>query len=183
MALKATVFKAALQVNDVDRGVYATHALTVARHPSETDERMMVRVLAFALHAHEDLAFGRGLSADDEADLWRRDPTGAIQEWIDVGQPDVKEVRRAAGRASSVAIYCYGRAADPWWAQSRAELDRIPHLTVTRVADETVAALAKLVERGMQLHCTILEGDVTLGSEADAVPVVMQRLREPAARR
>lgn len=183
MALKSTVFKAALQVNDVDRGVYATHALTVARHPSETDERMMVRVLAFALHAHPDLAFGRGLSADDEPDLWRRDPTGAIQEWIDVGQPEVKLVRRAAGRADAVTIYCYGRAADPWWAQSRAELDRIAQLTVVRVADESVAALAQLVERSMQLHCTILEGEITLGSEVAAVPVVLQRLREPAARR
>jgi uncharacterized protein YaeQ len=177
MALKSTVFKAALQVNDVDRGYYAEHALTIARHPSETDERMMVRVLAFALHAHRDLAFGRGLSTDDEPDLWRRDPTGAIEEWIDVGQPEVKLVRRAAGRAARVAIYCYGRAADPWWAQSRGELDRIAHLAVTRVADETVAALAQLVERTMQLHCTILEGEITLGSESAAVPVSLTRLR------
>jgi uncharacterized protein YaeQ len=176
MALKSTVFKATLQVNDVDRGYYAEHALTLARHPSETDERMMVRVLAFALHAHPDLAFGRGLSADDEPDLWRRDATGAILEWIDVGQPDVRAVRRAAGRAASVSIYCYGRAAEPWWAQSRAELGRIERLSVTRVADASVAALARLVERGMQLHCTLLEGEVTLGSEADAVNVALARL-------
>ena len=164
MALKSTVFKATLQVNDVDRGYYAGHALTLARHPSETDERMMVRVLAFALHAHEDLAFGRGLSADDEPDLWRRDPTGAILEWIDVGQPDVKLLRRAAGRAESVTVYCYGRAADPWWAQSRGELARIDRLAVIRVDDASVAALGQLVERTMQLHCTILEGEVTLHS-------------------
>jgi uncharacterized protein YaeQ len=177
MAQKSTVFKATLQVNDVDRGYYAEHPLTVARHPSETDERMMVRVLAFALHAHADLAFGRGLSADDEPDLWHRDPTGAILEWIDVGQPDVKLLRRAAGRAASVTVYCYGRAADPWWAQSRSELARIEHLAVVRVADPSVAALGKLVERTMQLHCTILEGEVTLGSEADAVTVALTRLR------
>ncbi len=177
MALKATVFKASLQVNDVDRGYYATHALTLARHPSETDERMMVRVLAFALHAHPDLAFGRGLSTDDEPDLWQRDATGAVVEWIDVGQPDVKQVRRAAGRASSVAVYCYGRAAEPWWAQSQAELARVPALTVVRVADASVAALAALVERTMQLHCTLLEGEVTLGSESAAVNVALTRLR------
>jgi uncharacterized protein YaeQ len=177
MALKATVFKAALQVNDVDRGYYAAHALTVARHPSETDERMMVRVLAFALHAHADLAFGRGLSTDDEPDLWRRDATGAIVEWIDVGQPDVKLVRRAAGRAAAVALYCYGRAADAWWAQAQSELERLHSLTVIRVADESVAALGRLVERSMQLHCTLLEGEVTLGSAAAAVDVTLVRLR------
>ncbi len=180
MALKSTVFKAALQVNDVDRGYYATHALTLARHPSETDERMMLRVLAFALHAHADLAFGRGLSTDDEPDLWRRDATGAILEWIDVGQPEVKLVRRAAGRAAAVSVYCYGRAADPWWTQSRGELARIPHLAVTRVADDAVAALARLVERTMQLHCTVLDGEVTLGTEAAAVPVALTCLRRPS---
>jgi uncharacterized protein YaeQ len=180
MALKATVFKAALQVNDVDRGHYAAHALTIARHPSETDERMMLRVLAFALHAHADLAFGRGISADDEPDLWQRDPTGAILAWIDVGQPDAKLVRRAAGRAASVDIYCYGRGADPWWTQSRGDLARIEHLAVTRVADDCVAALGALAARGMQLHCTILEGEVTLGTEAAAVPVTLTRLKSRA---
>lgn len=179
MALKSTVFKAALQVNDLDRGYYAAHALTLARHPSETDERMMVRILAYALHAHADLAFGRGLSTDDEPDLWRRDPTGAILLWIDVGQPDPKLVRRAAGRAAGVAVYCYGRAADPWWAQHRADLARIDHLSVTRVADESAAALAGLVERTMQLHCTIQEGEVTLGSDAAAVTVALAPLQRP----
>jgi uncharacterized protein YaeQ len=183
MAIKATIFKAELQVSDLDRGHFETHALTIARHPSETDGRMMVRVLAFALHAHPDLAFGRGLSTDDEPDLWRRDPTGVIDEWIDVGQPEVKLVRRAAGRATAVTIYCYGRAADPWWAQSRAELDRIAQLTVVRVSDESVAGLATLVERTMELHCTILEGEITFGSEVAAVPIALQRLREPAAGR
>jgi uncharacterized protein YaeQ len=177
MALKSTVFKAALQVNDVDRGYYAAHPLTLARHPSETDERMMLRVTVFALHAHADLAFGRGLSTDDEPDLWRRDATGAIVEWIDVGQPEVKLIRRAAGRAAAVDVYCYGRAVDPWWAQSRTELERIPHLAVTRVADETIAALARLVERTMQLHCTVLDGEITLGTEAAVVPVLLTCLK------
>ena len=177
MALKSTIFKVALQVNDLDRGYYAAHALTLARHPSETDERMMVRVLAFALHAHPDLAFGQGLSTDDEPDLWRKDPTGAIELWIDVGQPDPKLVRRAAGRAAAVAIYCYGRASNPWWAQGRADLARIGHLDVFRVADETVAALAQLVERTMQLHCLVQDGEVTLGSDAAVVTIALTRLQ------
>ena len=116
MALKATIFKAALQIADMDRGYYAEHPLTIARHPSETDERMMLRVLAFALHAGPGLAFGRGLSTDDEPDLWQRDLTGAIRLWIDVGLPDEKLVRRACGRADEVVVYAYGRGADLWWS-------------------------------------------------------------------
>ena len=116
MALKSTIFKAELQVSDLDRNHFATHALTIARHPSETDERMMVRVLAFALHAHEALAFGRGLGADDEPGLWQKDLTGAIEVWIDVGQPDDKRVRRACGRTARIFVYAYGdRVVDAWW--------------------------------------------------------------------
>src|SRR5258705_2764408 len=105
MAQNATVFKVALDVADIDRAYYHAHALTIARHPSETDERMMVRLLAFARHAHEALAFGRGLGTDDEPDLWRKDLTGAIDLWIDVGQPDEKRIRRAGGRAEAEFVY------------------------------------------------------------------------------
>ena len=119
VALKSTIFKVALQVADMERGYYADHALTIARHPSETDERMMLRVLAFALHAGPDLAFGKGLSTDDEPDLWQRDLTGAIGLWIDVGQPDEKLLRRACGRARQVVVYAYGRGVDLWWDRSR----------------------------------------------------------------
>ena len=115
MALKATIFKAAVQIADTDRNYYQTHALTLARHPSETDERMMVRLLAFALHAHESLLFGKGLSADDEPDLCRKDLTGAIQLWIDVGQPDEKRLRKACGRASQVVVYSYGTTSARAW--------------------------------------------------------------------
>jgi uncharacterized protein YaeQ len=116
MALKATIFKAELSVADIDRGVYGDHTLTIARHPSETDERMMVRLLAFALHADERLEFGRGLSAEDEPDLVRRDLTGTLEQWIDVGLPDEREVRKACGRAREVIVYAYGGRAVPlWW--------------------------------------------------------------------
>src|SRR6185295_12969669 len=116
MALKSTIFKAEISVADIDRGYYRDHALTIARHPSETDERMMLRLLAFALHADDALEFGRGISTDDEPDLWRRDLTGAIKAWIDVGLPDEREVRKACGRADQVHILAYGgRAVDLWW--------------------------------------------------------------------
>ncbi len=118
MALKATIFKADLQIADMDRRYYGDHTLTIARHPSETDERMMVRLLAFAMHADEALSFGRGLSTDDEPDLWRKDLTGTIEIWIDVGLPDEKRVRRACGRARQVFVYSYGgRGAELWWDQ------------------------------------------------------------------
>jgi len=100
-------------------GYYQDHALTIARHPSETEERMMVRLLAFALNADGTLVFGAGLSADDEPDLWCKELTGNIQTWIDVGLPDEKRIRKACGRADSVFVYSYGgRAAQLWWEGS-----------------------------------------------------------------
>ncbi|MBZ0093098.1 MAG: YaeQ family protein, partial [Sulfuricellaceae bacterium] len=104
MAIKSTIIKADLQIADMDRAYYHNHALTIAQHPSETDERIMVRVLAFALYADENLAFGKGLSADDEPDLWQKDPTGAIDLWIDVGLPDERAIRKACGRARQVVL-------------------------------------------------------------------------------
>jgi uncharacterized protein YaeQ len=151
--------------------------LTIARHPSETDERMMLRVLAFALHAAPDLSFGKGLSTDDEPDLWQRDLTGAIRLWIDVGQPDEKLVRRACGRAGQVVVYTYGRGADLWWERSRAALERMPNLSVTSVPMVTSQALAKLAQRTMQLQCTIQDGHAWLGDRDGAVEVVLTTVR------
>jgi uncharacterized protein YaeQ len=167
VALKATIFKAELQVSDLDRGHYATHALTIARHPSETDERMMVRLLAFALNAHDALEFGRGLSAEDEPDLVQRDLTGAIELWIDVGLPDEREVRKAAGRARAVKVYTYGgRGAALWWEQNREALGRLENLTVVDIPDEAVEALEAMAERTMRFDCTIQEGRMYFSGEA-----------------
>lgn len=161
MALKSTIFKVELQIADLDRNYYQTHALTLARHPSETDERMMVRVLAFALHAHAALEFGKGLSADDEPDLWRRDLTGAIEDWIEVGLPDEKRIRRACGRAARVSVVSYGgRVADLWWEQNQAQLRKLDKLSVIALPADATQLLAHRVERGMQINCTIQEGEV-----------------------
>ncbi|HVO89689.1 MAG TPA: YaeQ family protein [Casimicrobiaceae bacterium] len=172
MALKATIYKADLSIADIDRGYYADHALTLARHPSETNERMMVRLLAFALHAHEALEFGRGLSTEDEPDLWRRDLTGAIEQWIDVGLPDERELRKACGRAREVHVIAYGgRAVDLWWEGARDKLDRLDRLSVREVPIEASRALAALAERSMRLQVTIQEGHVLVveGSRSVAV--------------
>jgi uncharacterized protein YaeQ len=182
MALKATIFKAELQIADMDRQYYRDHALTIARHPSETDERMMVRLLAFALNASDALSFGKGLSADDEPDLWQKDLTGAIELWIDVGQPDDKRIRRACGRARQVLIYSYGgHGAAIWWDQIADKLDRARNLTVISVPAAASQALGKLAKRNMQLNCTIQDGQVWLADAEDRVQVDLAFIKVPPA--
>ena len=160
MALTATTYKAELAISDMDRHYYATHALTLARHPSETDERLMVRLLAFALFAGERLQFGKG-SVDDEPDLWRKDLTGEILEWIDVGQPDEQRIRKACGRARHVVVVNYGgRSAAIWWEKNGAALARAKNLTVIDIPAPAVVALAALAERTMRLQCMIQDCQV-----------------------
>lgn len=177
MALKATIFKASLQISDMDRNYYADHSLTLARHPSETDERMMVRVLAFALNAHEHLAFGKGLSDTDEPDLWQKDLTGQIVHWIDVGQPDEKRLLRASGRADRVTVYAYGSGADLWWETNAERLGRAKNLKVWRVPAEASESVGKLAERAMQLQCMVQEGQVWFSSAAATIQIEMARLK------
>lgn len=163
MALKATVIKAELQLSDMDRHAYGTHLLTLAQHPSETDERLMVRVLAFALHADERLEFGRGLGSEEEPDLWRRDYTGDIEQWIDLGQPDESRVRKACGRARQVVLVNYGgRSADLWWERVAPALARLKNLTVIDLSSDVVEQLAGLLQRSMRLNCMIQDGEVHL---------------------
>jgi uncharacterized protein YaeQ len=172
MAVKATIFKANLQIADMERHYYKDHTLTLARHPSETDERMMVRLLVFALHAHEYLEFGQGMTNDDEADLWRKDLTGSIEFWIDVGIPDEKLIRKACGRSGQVVVYCYGgRVADMWFAQNSAQFERQKNLTIINLPVESTRALAKLAQRTMGLQCTIQDGQVWLGDGDASVQV------------
>jgi uncharacterized protein YaeQ len=181
MALKATIFKAAVQIADMDRYYYHDHALTIARHPSETDERMMVRLLAFALHAHADLSFGKGLSNDDEPDLWRKDLTGAIELWIDIGQPDEKRMRRACGRAAQVFVYAHGgQGAGIWWNQISGKLERLRNLTVTKIPAEHSRAMAVLARRNMKLNYTIQDEQFWVADTDSTVQVGLERVFVPA---
>lgn len=178
MAQKATVHKVQLQVADMDRHYYAEHALTVARHPSENDERMMLRILAFARHADDALAFGRGVSTDDEPDLWRKNLTGDIELWVQLGQPDEKAVRRACGRARQVVIYTYsGHGAAVWWQQWGDRLGRIDNLGVVNVPIESVQALAGLSARNMILNATLQDGAVWLADDHQSVEVTLEVLK------
>jgi len=171
MAIKSTVFKAAIQIADMDRHYYADHALTLARHPSETDERMMVRLLAFTLYADDALIFGNGMSSDDEPDLWQKDLTGSIELWIEVGLPDERAIRKASGRAGQVVVISYGRAAGIWWNENRDKLQRLNNLTVLNLPTETSLALAALASRNMQLQCAIQEGHIMMTSDAGMIEI------------
>ena len=180
MALKSTIFKANLQVADIDHGYYEDHALTLARHPSETDERMMVRLAALAFQAHQlqtvcggdgTLAFGAGLSDPSEPDVWLRDYTGQVRLWIEVGQPDETAITKAARKADRMALYVFQSAAEVWWRGIENKLTRLQNVEVWRIPAATSQTLAKLAQRSMQLQATIQEGTLMLGDGAQSIDI------------
>ena len=171
MALKATIYKADVQIADMDRNYYQDHILTLARHPSETDERMMIRLLAFAIHANEALTFTKGLFDTDEPDLWQKDLTGAIQLWIEVGQPDEKRLMKACGRSEQVIVYSYSATSHIWFKQIANKLERAKNLTVINIPAEASQQLEKLAKRNMQLQCTIQDSQIYLTDGAETVLV------------
>jgi len=178
MALSSTIYRCVLQISDLDRGYYQSHSLTIARHPSETDERMMVRLLAFALNADEHLRFTRGISQDDEPDLWRHSLSGDITLWVEIGQPDEKRIRRGCSRSDRVAIYCFQhRSADVWWRQLAAKLERFPHLSVFMLPEGISEQLASFAERSMHLQCTIQDGEIWFSNENASLQFTLERLR------
>jgi uncharacterized protein YaeQ len=171
-------------IADIDHGYYAEHAVTLARHPSETDERMMVRLVALALEAHAldsdcggdgTLAFGKGLSDPDEPDVILTDFTGRKRRWIEVGQPDERPLVKACSQADTVHVYAYGPTAEIWWRALQGKVSRLDKLEVWRLAPDAIPELAALAERSMQLNATIQEGSLMLGSERGSVTVELER--------
>lgn len=174
MALGATIHKIALDVSDLDRHFYNDFELTTARHPSETEARMMVRIAAFALHADERLEFTKGLCQEDEPELWLKDYDGTIRLWIDLGQPDEKRIRKACGRADRVIIYTYTRkAAEAWWRQNGGKFARFANLEVIQL--DTDSELAALAERSMRLQALIQDGQLNLSDEHHVINVTGER--------
>jgi len=171
MALKSTIHRIELSIADIDRGYYHDHPLTLARHPSETEERMMVRLLAFAMHADPALAFGAGLSDVEEPDLWLRDDTGAIDRWIEVGLPDERRLRRACGRAVRVVAISYGRNAALWWRQNQQALSRLERLAVIELPAKATLELAALARRTMRVQANASEGLWWIGTEDGSVSI------------
>lgn len=178
MALRSTVYKADLHIADSDRGHYASHAITVARHPSETDERMMVRILAYALTVttDDDLSFGRGLSDADEPDLWRRDLTGHIVQWVETGLPDARRILKACGRSDEVIVFAYGRNVAVWWRGVRDKLTRAHKLRAYELPVEGTTALAALAERSMSLHIHVQDASAFVSSDEGTASISLQAL-------
>ncbi len=176
MALKSTIYKAELNIANLDSHYYAQHSLTMAKHPSETEERLMVRLIAFALFANEALTFGKGLSDDEEPDLWQKDLTGAIELWIEVGLPDERVLRKACGRANKVALIMYGgRTADMWWSQNSKALLKLNNLTVLNLAD--TEALTHACTRNMNVSCTIQDAQMLVSHDTGSFelnPVILK---------
>ncbi len=177
MALKSTIYKIDLNIADMDRQYYGQHNLTVAKHPSETDERVMVRLIAFTLYANESLVFGKGLSDDEEPDLWQKDLTGAIQLWIDVGLPTEKDIRKACGKSAQVVVVLYGgRVAEMWWAANSKGLLKLNNLTVINLPE--TQTLAKLAERGLNISCTVQDSEILVSHDSGSftiTPVVLKK--------
>ena len=174
MALKSTIYKANLSIADIDHGCYEDHALTLARHPSETDERMMIRLLALAINAFKlqavcngdgKLAFGAGLSDPDDPDVSLRDFTGQTRLWVEVGQPEEKPITKACQKADEVHVYCFNHAAEVWWKGIETKLTRLDKLQVWRVPTESAQALVQLAQRSMQLQATVQEGVLSLSDD------------------
>lgn len=172
MALKSTIYKVELSVSDMDRHYYETHKLTVAKHPSETDERLMVRLLAFALNAHEHLELTKGLSTDDEPDIWQKSLSGELDLWIALGLPSEKVVRQSCGKSDKVVIYSYGgKTADMWWEKLQNSTTRFDNLRVVNLSQTDTREMEALASRAMKLQVNIQDGDVML-SEGDSVVYV-----------
>ena len=182
MALKATIYKAQLQIADMDRHLYADHALTLALHPSETEERLLVRLLAFALQVPPDdargmLQFARGLSDADEPDLWQRDLTGQLVHWLEVGLPDERRLAKACARAERVTLYAYGPAVPVWWSGLEGRLARLDNLDIWQLPAEQSQALASLAQRSMQWQLSIQDGHVWVHGNEHDVEITPRRLR------
>ncbi|MGK0441376.1 MAG: hypothetical protein ACJA0N_001174 [Pseudohongiellaceae bacterium] len=175
MALKATIFKALINIADMDRQYYQDHNLRIARHPSETDERMMVRIAAFVLNAHEHLELTKGLSTDDEPDLWQKALSGEIDHWIELGLPDEKRIRKACGKAKRVSIYSYsGNPAEHWFEKIKGGLGRFNNLQIINFQDEEIQALTAITERSMQLQCSIQDGQLWINNGEQSMTITPQ---------
>ena len=178
MALKATIFKAVIQIADMNRNYYADHTLTIARHPSETDKRMMLRLLAFCINAGEAMIFSKGISTDDEPDLWQHELNGELTHWIELGLPDERRIRKACSVARKVTIYTYTqRSFDVWWSQIESKLKRFNNLTLANISDDELDSLSVLAQRSMQLQCTIQDGDIWLSDSDKSVHIVLRNLK------
>jgi uncharacterized protein YaeQ len=167
MAQPSTVYKASIQLSDVDRGVYESLLATVARHPSETEERLVARLLAYAIFHEPELAFTRGICAADEPDLWVKGGDGRVRLWVEVGLPEAERIIKASRHAGRVALLACGRALPGWDRQQLPRLESIDNLTVIGIDQAFINGAAAQLERSINWSITISEGTIymTIGEE------------------
>lgn len=177
MALKATIYKASIELADMDRNYYDSLQLTIAQHPSETDQRLMIRLVAYILNAHPDLKFGKGLSDEDEASLWQINYSDEINVWVELGQPDEKRLKKACNQAKLVKLYTYGSSSNTWWSQTESNLKKFDRLSIERFEQNTCDALVKLLSRNMEFQCSIQDGQLWLSSGDETLLVETQKLQ------
>ncbi len=172
MALKATIYKATVNVADLDRNQFLDATLTLARHPSETQERMMLRLLAWIKYANERLQFTRGLSAEDEPDAWLLNDHLGIDLWIEMGLPDERRIKKACNQAAEVALFTYNsRAAEIWWQQNKSKCSQFSNLSIWYLDDEQLNQLSAFAGRTMSLQATIQEGAIWLSDEQNNLEI------------
>lgn len=176
MALKATIYKADLQIADMDRHYYADHQLTLAQHPSETIERLMVRILAFARFADEQLSFTKDLFETDEPALWQKDLTGQLEKWIEVGLPDENKIKKASARCRELAVIVYGTQVDEWWNRN-SKIKNLNNVSVWQLSTATTQAIQTLCQRTMQLQLNIIDGEWTLSSDQGSIAIEWTALK------
>jgi uncharacterized protein YaeQ len=170
MAIGSTIYKAKVNVCDLRRHYYVEHALTLACHPSETEQRMMLRLLSFALYADENLSFGKGLSSADEPDLWLHNDNGTINTWIDLGQPDTKQVKRACSKSERVIVFSYGDSVlENWWGPNQQLLNSLKNLQVLHINADHYHSLKDFAEKNMSLTVNIDEDEVYLSNDLDTL--------------
>jgi uncharacterized protein YaeQ len=177
MALKATIYKANIELADMDRNYYDSLQLTIAQHPSETPQRLMVRLIAYILNAHEDLQFGKGVSDEDEAAIWQKNYSDEINLWIELGQLDEKRLKKACNQAKAVKLYCYASSANTWWSQIGSNLKKFERLSVEQFESSTCDALVKLLSRNMEFQCSIQDGQLWLTSGEETLLIETIKLK------
>ena len=177
MALKATIYKASIELADMDRNYYDSLQLTLAQHPSETDQRLMVRLICFILNAHNDLKFGKGVSDEEAAALWQINYSDEIALWIELGQIDEKRLKKACHKAAQVKLYCYGSSVETWWSQSQNSLNKYPNLSVEQFETSTTDALVKILNRTMDFQCSIQDGQLWLNHKGDTLLIETTTLK------
>lgn len=174
MALPSTIYRANIQLSDIDRGVYETLQATVARHPSETEERLVARLLAFALFYEEQLLFTKGISVGDEPDLWSKGPDGRVLLWIEVGLPEAERLIKAGRHAARVVLVASGRALPNWEQQQLPKLERVANLSVISFDQVFMNSLTAKLDRTINWSVTITDGNLYLNAGTETFETVLQ---------